>query len=314
MTPSITCRKMFVDTLFELAKKDRNIIAIATDSRGSVGLEKIVEGLPDQFVDVGIAEQNAIGIGAGLAKCGKKVFVCGPSCFQTARACEQIKVDIAYCQSNVKVVGVSGGISYGALGSSHHSVHDIALIRTMPGMTVILPSDIHQTRKMTEALVDYVGPVYVRFGRDPVPDVYEEGSAPFEIGKANVVMQGSDITIIGTGETVRIGLDAAILLGEKGIRARVIDLHTIKPLDVETIIQAARETRGIITAEDHSIYGGLGGTVSEVVVQHCAVPMKIIGVPDEPAITGTQAQIFKHYGVTAENIAQVAAKMVKDRS
>ncbi len=310
MMPGLPLRTVFTNTLLELAKKDRNIIAIVTDSRGSVTLEKFAQELPGQLVEVGIAEQNAVGIGAGLAKSGKKVFVCGPSCFLSGRASEQVKVDVAYSRSNVKIFGVSGGISYGALGASHHSIQDIALMRAIPEMTVILPSDTRQTRKMTQVLVNHVGPVYIRVGRDAVPDVYEEDGAPFEIGKANVVMEGSDITLIGTGETVRTSMDAALLLREKGIQARVIDLFTLKPMDTDTIVKAAKETGRIITVEDHSIHGGLGAAVAETVCQHCPVPMKILGLPDEPIVTGTAKEAYRAYGMTAENIVQIAVGML----
>jgi transketolase len=303
---------MFTDTLLELAEKNRNIVVVTSDARGSVTLEKFVEQLPEQFVEVGIAEQDAIGVGAGLASCGKKVFVCGPACFLTGRSIEQIKIDVAYAHTNVKIVGVSGGLSYGALGASHHSLHDIALMRAIPGIIVLLPCDIYQTREMTKALVEYDGPAYVRMGRNAVPNVYEENQAPFKIGKANILMEGVDIAIIATGETVHYALDAGILLRKNGIRARVIDLHTIKPIDQETILEAANDTGHIITVEEHSIYGGLGGAVSELIVQSHSVPAKILGIPDEWPITGTSPEVFNFYGLTAENIRNVAIDMLRN--
>jgi len=301
---------MFTNTLLELAREDSDVIAITSDARGSVTLGDFAIQLPQQFVEVGIAEQNEVSIAAGLATCGKKPFVCAPASFLSARSLEQIKIDVAYSNTNVKIIGVSGGVSYGPLGSSHHSLHDIAVMRAIPGISVILPCDIHQTRKMTEALVDYVGPVYVRMGRSAVSDVYTKNDAPFDIGKANIIIEGKDMTIIGTGETVKIALEVGILLNERGISARIIDMHTIKPLDKEVIIKAAKETRHIITIEEHSIYGGLGGAVSEQVVQNFPVSMRIIGIPDEPAITGTSSEIFKHYGLTADNIVNIAVKML----
>lgn len=310
MNTNIPCRKMFTNTLLELARKDSDIIAITSDARGSVTLEDFATQLPRQFVETGIAEQNEVSIAAGLATCGKKPFVCAPASFLSARSLEQIKIDVAYSNTNVKIIGVSGGVSYGPLGSSHHSLHDIAVMRAIPGICVILPCDIHQTRKMTKALADYVGPVYVRMGRSAVPDVYTKNDAPFDIGRANTIMEGKDITIIGTGETVKIAFEAGILLKKKGIGARIIDMHTIKPLDKEIIIKAAKETGRIITIEEHSIYGGLGGAVSEQIVQNCPISMRIIGIPDEPAITGTSPEIFKHYGLTADNIVDIAAKMI----
>lgn len=310
MNNTISCRKMFTNTLLELAKKYSEIIVITCDARGSVTLEDFAAQLPQQFVEVGVAEQNAVSIAAGLATCGKKPFVCAPACFLSARSLEQIKLDVAYTNTNVKIIGVSGGVSYGALGSSHHSLHDIAVMRAIPGISIILPCDINQTRKLTKTLVDHIGPVYVRMGRDFVPDVYNENDVPFEIGKANTIMEGKDITIICTGETVRHALNAGMLLKDKSISARIIDMHTLKPLDMHAILRAAKETRHIITVEEHSIYGGLGAAVSELVVQNYPVPMRIIGIPDEPAVTGTSQEIFKHYGITADSIADVAVRMM----
>jgi transketolase len=304
MTNTIPCRKMFTDTLVELAKNDKDIIAVTTDARGSVTLDKFADELPDQFVELGIAEQNAVGVAAGLASTGKKTFVCGPACFYVARSLEQVKVDVAYSGYPVKILGVSGGVSYGALGFSHHSLHDIAVLRTFPNMQVVLPCDIHQTKKLVEALVDYPHPVYIRVGRNAVPNVYENENCDFQIGKANVLMDGNDLTIIGTGETVFHCLEAGKKLKEMGISARVIDMHTLKPIDSDIIIKAAKETGKIITVEEHSIYGGLGSSVSEIVSQTCPVRMKILGIPDEFAIHATPLEIFKYYGIDADGIVK----------
>jgi transketolase len=306
LSKTIPCRKAFTDTLLELARRDKNIVAVTSDARGSVTLEKFAEELPGQFVEVGIAEQNAIGVAAGLASCGKNVFVCGPACFYSARSLEQIKVDVAYSGYPVKVFGVSGGVSYGALGSTHHSLHDLAVMRTFPGMHVILPCDAYQTRKITRLLAHSNKPTYIRVGRGAVPDVYNGLDIEFEIGKSITLMEGNQLTIIGAGETVYHCLEAGKLLREKGIHARVIDMFTIKPIDKDAIIKAARETGRIITVEEHSIFGGLGGAVAEIVSQDCPVPIRIIGIPDENSVHGTSAEIFKHYGITAENIARVA--------
>jgi len=308
------CRQVFTDELLEIAKKDRNIIAVTTDARGSVTLGRFAKELPEQFVEVGIAEQNAVGIGAGLASCGKKPFVCGPACFLSARSLEQVKVDAAYSQTNVKIIGVSGGVSYGALGASHHSLQDIAVMRAIPGISVLLPCDGKQTKVMTKALTQHIGPVYVRMGRNAVPDVYTEDEPPFEIGRANTLLEGNDITIIGTGETVRAALDAGIKLQKIGIRARVIDMHTIKPLDEKVILDAAKETGCIITIEEHSVHGGLGAAVAELVVQNNPILVKIIGIPDETAVTGTSKEIFSYYNMTGEGIKEVAVKMLKQSS
>jgi transketolase len=304
------CRQVFTDTLLGLARKDRDIITVTTDARGSVTLTGFAGELPDQFIELGIAEQNAIGISAGLAACGKKVFVCGPACFYAARGVEQIKLDIAYTGNNVKIIGVSGGVSYGALGSSHHSLNDIAIMRTFPGLTVILPCDNDQTKIMTEKLVDYDHPVFVRMGRGPVPSVYGSEDIPFEIGKAIILMDGNDITLIGTGETVFHTLEAGKTLMKSGIHARVIDMHTVKPIDSDVIITAARETGRIITVEEHSVLGGLGSSVSEIVSQIYPVPVKILGFPDEFVIHGSSKELFRHYGLTKKNIISTVKKML----
>ncbi len=308
---SVPCRKSFTDTLVELGKKDKNIVAVTTDARGSVTLTDFAKELPEQFVECGIAEQDAVGIAAGLASCGKKTFVCGPACFYVARSLEQVKVDVAYSRNPVKILGVSGGVAYGALGATHHSLHDIAVLRTFPGMNVVLPSDAHQTRKLVQMLVDFPEAVYVRVGRNAVPDVYTEDNCPFEFGKANTLLQGDDLTIIGTGETVYHCLEAGKRLAQQGIHARVLDMHTLKPADTEAILKAARETGRIITVEEHSMYGGLGGIVAETVSQSCPVPMRILGIPDENAVHGKPLEIFHHYKLDAEGIYQTAVEFVK---
>lgn len=303
-------RQVICETLLELAKDDRDIMVLASDSRGSAMMAPFANTFPEQFVEVGIAEQNIVGMSAGLAHSGKKPFVTSPACFLSMRSIEQIKVDVAYSGTNVKLIGISGGVSYGALGMSHHSVQDIAVARAIPGLAVILPADRHETKKMTEALVNYNGGVYVRIGRNPVEDVYESDDYPFEIGKAVTMKEGTDLTIIAAGETVRVALDAAEALASEGVSCRVLNMHTIKPLDEAAIIAAARETGHIITVEEHSIFGGLGAAVAEVVVQNQPVPMKVLGIPDEPAIAGNSAEVFQHYGITGGNIKQVALELI----
>jgi transketolase len=304
MSNTIPCRKAFTDTMLAMARQDKNIVAVTTDARGSVTLNDFAEQLPGQFVECGIAEQNAVGISAGLASAGKKVFVCGPACFYVARSLEQVKVDLAYSGYNVCILGVSGGVSYGALGATHHSLHDIAVLRTFPGMHIVLPCDIFQTEKLVKAILTHDYPVYVRVGRNAVPNVYEGLDCPFEIGKANLLMDGKDLTMIGTGETVYHCLEAAKILAGQGINARVLDMHTLKPFDAEAVVKAATETGRILTVEEHSVFGGLGAAVSEVVVQNRPVPMKLIGIPDENAVTGTSSEIFHHYGMDTEGIVK----------
>ena len=297
----IACRKMFTDTLLQLAREDRDIIAVTTDARGSVTLGDFAEQLPGQFVECGIAEQDAVGISAGLAHSGKKVFCCGPACFYVARALEQVKVDLAYSQNPVTVLGVSGGVAYGALGATHHSLHDIAVLRTFPGMTVCLPSDWRVTRRLVHLLVDFDRPCYVRVGRAAVPEVYADDNFTFEVGKAITVAEGGDITIIATGETVYHAWQASLRLREQGIGARVLDMSWLKPFDEEAVRMAARETGRIVTVEEHSRYGGLGAMVCETLSEH-PVPVRILGIPDENVIHGTNAEIFHHYGLDADGI------------
>ena len=306
----IACRKSFTDTLLELAKKDKDIIAVTTDARGSVTLGDYAKELPQQFVEVGIAEQNAVGISAGLAHSGKKVFVCGPACFYVARSLEQVKVDVAYSRNPVKILGVSGGVAYGALGATHHSLHDIAVLRTFPGMNICLPCDARQTRKLVEFLVDFPEPCYVRVGRAAVPDVYEDDNFDFQLGKANMLLDGSDLTIIGAGETVYHAYEAGKQLKEQGISARVLDLSWIKPFDKEAVLKAARDTKRIITVEEHSMFGGLGAMVTETLSEN-PVPVRIIGIPDENVVHGTNKEIFHHYGMDAEGIVRAAIDFLK---
>ncbi|HRW94893.1 MAG TPA: transketolase family protein [Bacteroidales bacterium] len=309
----IACRKSFTETLLSLAREDRDIVAVTTDARGSVTLDEFAKELPEQFVECGIAEQNAVGISAGLAHSGKKVFVCGPACFYVTRSLEQIKVDVAYSKNNVKIFGVSGGVAYGALGSTHHSLHDIAVLRTFPGMTIILPSDARQTKKIAQMLVDYPHPAYVRVGRAPVPVIYENDDFEFAIGKANVLLEGNDITLIGTGETVYHAYKAGKMLHDKGIKARVLDMASIKPYDKDAIVKAAKETGRIITVEEHSQFGGLGSLVTET-LSESPVPVKIIGIPDEHAINGKSPEIFAYYGLDYKGIFNSAIDFLKKPS
>lgn len=303
-------RQIICDTLIKYGKEDKNIVVVTSDSRGSASMTDFANTLPEQLVEVGIAEQDLVGISAGLATCGKKPFAASPACFLTMRSIEQIKVDVAYSKTNVKLIGISGGVSYGALGMSHHSLQDIAVMRAIPGITVILPADRFETEKMTEALLKYDRPVYIRIGRNPIEDSYVDANFEFEIGRAVTMREGNDLTIIATGETVKAAIDASDSLKTEGINCRVLNMHTIKPLDEDSIRKAAEETGRIITIEEHSIFGGLGAAVSEVVVQSKPVPVRIIGIPDEPAIAGTGPEIFKHYGLTAENLVKVSKEMM----
>lgn len=303
------CRKSFTDELLRLGKLDKDIIAVTSDARGSVTLGDFANQLPEQFVECGIAEQDAVGISAGLAHSGKKVFCCGPACFYVARSLEQVKVDLAYSQNPVTILGVSGGIAYGALGATHHSLHDIAALRTFPGMSVFLPADGQQTKVLVGMLVDYQQAAYVRVGRAAVPDVYPEDKTDFEIGKATQIHDGNDLTIIAVGEPVWHSLEAAKRLEAEGIHARVLDMSlAIKPCDREAVIKAAKETGRIITVEEHSRYGGLGGMVAEIICEEVpGTKMTILGIPDENAIHGTDKEIRHYYGLDADGIYNIIA-------
>ena len=313
--PGISCRHAFSGALLELARKDRNVYAVCSDSRGSVTLDAFAKALPRQFVEAGIAEQDAVGMAAGLAKSGKRVFVCGPACFYAARSLDQVKVDVAYAGSDVKVIGISGGVSYGALGFTHHSLHDLAVMRAFPGLSVFLPCDNYQTAAVTRHLATHAGPAYVRLGRGPVADVYDEAHpATFIPGQAVLLHEGSDCTLIAAGEMVQPALGAARLLEAEGIGVRVLDCWSIKPLDAAAITRAARETGLLFTLEEHSLLGGLGAAVAEVVVQTCPVPMRILGFPDEFATAGSSAELFQHYGFTPAKVADRIREALAARS
>ncbi len=301
-------RKAITETLLELARKDARVYALASDSRGSVTLDEFARELPGQFVECGIAEQDAVGLAAGLASAGLIPFVCGPASFYATRAAEQVKVDVAYSHMNVKVIGVSGGVSYGALGGTHHAVQDVALMRAVPNLQVFLPSDASQAAALTRALAASPEPAYVRVGRGPVPDVYGP-EVPFEIGKAVKLRAGGDVALIACGEMVYHAAEAAKLLAAAGIEASVYDMASIKPLDEAAILEAA-ETGAIVTAEEHSVKGGLGGAVAEVVCQRHPVRMRILGLPDEPLYSGESKDVFAHYGLTAEGIAKAAKEVI----
>jgi len=306
----IPCRKAFTETILKEAQANPDIFIVTSDARGSVTLDDYANLLPEQFVEVGIAEQNAVGVGAGLALSGKNVFVCGPACFYSARSLEQVKVDVAYSGASVKIVGVSGGVSYGALGSTHHSLQDVAVMRTFPGMHVYLPADRFQTEKLTQYLAHSNESAYVRVGRNSVPDVYTAGDQ-FIFGKGKALTEGTDVAIIATGETVYHALQAEKELKKQGVNAMVIDMHTLKPFDEELILKAASICGCIVTVEEHSIYGGLGSAVAEIVSQNNPVKMKIIGIPDENAINAKPLEIFEYYGLTAANICKQVMQLMK---
>ncbi len=307
----IANKQMICEVLMEAAKTDKDIVALCSDSRGSGSFTPFADTYPEQFVETGIAEQNLVSISAGLAKCGKKSYAVSPACFLSTRSYEQAKVDVAYSNTNVKLIGISGGVSYGALGMSHHSAQDIAAMSAIPNMRVYIPSDHLQTRELTKALLKDEKPAYVRVGRNAVDPVYEEGNVPFEMDKATVIYEGTDVAIIACGEMVGPAKAAAELLKEQGISAAVVDMYCIKPLDAETIVKVASDAKAVLTVEEHAPFGGLGSMVSQVVGSECPRRVVNMSLPDAPVITGISREVFDYYGLNAEGIAKKAAELVK---
>jgi len=301
---------IFSETLQRLAAADRNIIAVTSDSRGSGKLVKFGQDLPDQIVEVGIAEQNLVGVAAGLASCDKKVFAVSPACFLTARSLEQIKNDICYSNNPATVVGISAGVSYGALGSTHHSLHDFAVLRAINNIIIVVPADNYETEKATELAAASQIPVYLRFGKKPMPFLTER-KEEFVFGKGRVITEGEDVAIIANGETVHPAVEAARLLSEKGIAATVVSMHTIKPLDTALIDKLADRCKAILTIEEHSVHGGLGEAVASYLLQKgYSKKFRIMGIPDEYTVTGSQVEILSHYGISKEGIATAALQLI----
>lgn len=300
----IANKQVMCEVLMEAARTDRDVVALCSDSRGSASFTPFADELPEQFVETGIAEQNLVSISAGLAKCGKKPYAASPACFLSTRSYEQCKIDVAYSDTNVKLIGISGGVSYGALGMSHHSAQDIAAMSAVPNMRVYLPSDRLQTELLTKALLEDEKPAYIRVGRNAVEDVYEEGKVPFEMDRATFVTEGSDVAVIACGEMVKPAADAAARLREEGIGVTVVDMYCIKPLDREAIIKAASGAKAVVTVEEHAPYGGLGSMVSQVVGSECPKRIVNLSLPDAPVITGTSKEVFRHYGLDAEGIVK----------
>ena len=301
-------RAVMCDVLKEAASKDRDVVVLCSDSRGSGSMTSFAETYPAQFVEVGIAEQNLVGIAAGMAACGKKPFAVSPASFISTRSYEQCKVDCAYSNTNVKLVGISGGVSYGALGMSHHSAQDIAAMSAIPGMRVYLPSDRHQTRKLFEALLRDQQTAYIRLGRNPVEDVYTEDDVPFVMDKATVLSEGSDVLLVACGEMVKPAKDAAALLREEGISAAVLDMYCVKPLDTEGLLKAARGKKLVVSVEEHSPFGGLGSMVAQAIGANDPKKVITLALPDAPVITGTSSEVFHYYGLDAEGIAETVKK------
>jgi transketolase len=305
VTERFDCRDAFQRTLIELAHDDERIVAVVNDSVGSSKLNDFEREFPDRLINVGIAEQNMVGVGAGLANGGRIPFVSGAAPFLTGRALEQIKADVAYSNANVKLCGQSPGMAYGELGPTHHSIEDLAWLRAIANLPVVVPADPVATAAAIRWAARTEGPAFIRVSRMPV-SIIHRGTYAFELGRATKLREGGDLTIIACGTVVERALEAADALAARGLGARVLDMTTIRPLDTEAVVGAALETGAILTVEEHTVHGGLGGAVAEVVAAECPVPMALLGVPGVFAPTGSTEALFRRFGLTAGGIADAA--------
>jgi transketolase len=308
---------VFAQTLLELAAQDRDLLVVTSDSRGSGRLTPFAEKYPDQLVEIGIAEQNLVGVSAGLAAYGKKVFVVSPASFLTARGLEQIKNDVAYSDHPVKVVGISAGVSYGALGSTHHAIHDLAVLQAIHNIDIVVPADNFETRQAVLAAYRHPRPIYLRFGKKAMPDSHTP-ETQFELGKAIQLtpqLAAYDVAFIACGETVSAAYLAHHQLAEMGLASCVLSLHTIRPLDEAAILRAARASKAVITVEEHSVNGGLGSRTASLLMQAGVFrPFRTVGFPDEHTYTGSQMDIFEHYGITPAHLAETARQLFNSLS
>ena len=302
--------EVFAETLLIEAKKNPNIMVATSDSRGSGKLVLYGKELPKQIIEVGIAEQNLVGVSAGLSAVGKKVFAVSPASFLTARSLEQIKADIAYSDHPVCLIGISAGISYGQLGSTHHSIHDYAVLRCINNISIVAPADNFETSEVIKQAVNFNSPLYLRFGKKPMMDISNENK-DFKIGKAKFVTKGEDVLLIASGETVQRAYLAAQLLSEKNIHATVISMHTIKPFDAKTFLTESKKSKVIISIEEHSIYGGLGEQCASLLAQHnINAKFQILGIPDEYMINGTQSDVLDYYNMSPEKISNTVISLL----
>jgi transketolase len=303
--------EIFAETLLDLAKKDKEIVVVTSDSRGSGKLTQFGKELPDQIIEVGIAEQNLVGICAGLAAVGKKVFGVSPSSFLTARSLEQIKNDIAYSNHPVTLVGISAGVSYGQLGSTHHSIHDLAVLRTINNISIVVPSDNFETKESIKEAVNYKSPLFIRFGKKPMLKIHNEDDT-FKIGKGVKIREGSDVMFVTTGETAQRALLASEILHKKNISCSIINMHTIKPFDSDLFLDCLSKVKAVITVEEHSENGGLGEKCASIISQsNINIAFKIVGFPDEYMTNGSQSDVLDHYNMSPEKLAEIAEDILK---
>jgi transketolase len=307
------CRDSYAKALADMAERDHRVCVVISDSLSSAKMKDFKAKYPERFINVGIAEQNMVGVGNGLANGGMIPYLCGASCFLTARAMEQVKVDLAYSKANVRICAMSPGVAYGQLGPTHHSIEDLAWMRILPNMTVVVPADPVETASALQYSLGHVGPMFLRISRMLVRSVHSE-NYKFELGRAVVLRDGSDVTLITNGVAVSRALDAAETLANCGVSARVINMSTLKPLDRASIVKAARETGAIVTAEEALAAGGLGGAIAEVLAVEHPTPMRILGVPDTFAPTGTAEFLLDHFAISAEGIAKAALELVGQKA
>lgn len=302
-------RDAYGEVLVELGRENPDIVVLDADLSKSTRTKFFAKEFPNRFFDFGIAEANMMGTAAGLASCGKIPFASTFAVFAAGRVFDQVRMSIAYSHLNVKIVASHGGISVGADGASHHSIEDIALACSWPGFVVVVPADEVATRALVRLAAERVGPVYMRLGRPRAPLVYEDG-CDFAIGRANALRRGDDVTIIANGLMVAQALEAAQALGERGIEARMLDMHTVKPLDREAVVKAARETGAIVVAEEHLLHGGLGSEVAQVVAEECPVPIGFVAIRDTYCESGKPEELFEKYGLTAGDILRAVERTV----
>lgn len=306
-------RDAYGQALVELGRANENIVVLDADLSKSTKTADFRKNYPDRFINVGIAEQNLMGMAAGLSTAGKIPFASTFAMFATGRAFEIIRNSIGYPKLNVKICATHSGITVGEDGASHQALEDISCMRTIPNMTVIVPADGVETKAAIHAVAKMEGPVYVRLGRLAVPTINDEATYKFEIGKGIQLKEGNDVTIVATGLMVNEALEAAKELETNGIHARVINIHTIKPIDTALIVKAAQETGAIVTAEEHNIIGGLGSAVAEVISENCPVPLKRIGTMDTFGESGSPVDLMKKYGLTKENIISAVTEIMKKK-
>ncbi|HTP64148.1 MAG TPA: transketolase family protein [Geobacteraceae bacterium] len=312
MSNMIATRDAYGETLAELGAENRDIVALDADLSGSTKTGVFAKKFPERFFNMGIAEANMVGTAAGLATVGKIPFVSTFAIFAVGRAWEQVRQSVAYPKANVKIVATHGGITVGEDGGSHQSVEDIAIMRAVPNMTVIVPADGIETKGAIRAAAAYKGPVYIRLGRNKVPTIFPPDHR-FEIGKGCEMRSGDDMTFVTTGLMTAPAIAAAELLAKEGVSARVVHIATIKPLDQEIVLKAARETGAIVTAEEHSIVGGLGGAVAELLVEEHPVPVKRVGVRDRFGTSGKAEELLKYFGLTSEDLVEAAREIVQKK-